>query len=244
VGEKAVYADPVAAAGEKLLPKYGIEVIGVWRPSSLATDLTAELTAIKGKGAHIIWEINNAPMGYALAKGVSDLKVPVAVFGAEGRAQEKLWWKTTEGKGNYTATMIQHCAAIAFTPKSQPFFREYEKRFDDYPGVAGFVYDCGLILQDAIERAGTLDFDAVVAALEKTDFEGAQGRIAFETSHELKWGPGWTTGGVVQWVDGKLNPVWPAPWPGCPEEWKNVKYEGVKSYVIPPLVLEYWKGKK
>jgi branched-chain amino acid transport system substrate-binding protein len=36
---------------EKVLPKFGMEVAGVWRPSPVATDVTAELSAIQRSGA-------------------------------------------------------------------------------------------------------------------------------------------------------------------------------------------------
>ncbi len=42
------------------------------------------------------------------------------------------------------------------------------------------------VLKDAIERAGSLDSDAVVAALEKTDMMGVYGRIKFDPkSHQV-----------------------------------------------------------
>ena len=42
------------------------------------------------------------------------------------------------------------------------------------------------VLKDAIERAGSLDSDAVIAALEKTDMMGVYGRIKFNPkSHQV-----------------------------------------------------------
>jgi branched-chain amino acid transport system substrate-binding protein len=54
-----------------------------------------------------------------------------------------------------------------------------------------------------------------VAAMEKTDLVGTQGRIQFygkdsEYTHALKYGPGLVTGLFIQWQDGKQVPVWPA----------------------------------
>jgi branched-chain amino acid transport system substrate-binding protein len=44
------------------------------------------------------------------------------------------------------------------------------------------------ILAEAMERAGTIDPDAVVAALEKTDRQGAIGRIRFGKNHQVVYG--------------------------------------------------------
>jgi branched-chain amino acid transport system substrate-binding protein len=55
----------------------------------------------------------------------------------------------------------------------------------------------------------------MVAALEKTDYEGTIGRIRFygksdEFTHAMKYGPGLVTGVNIQWQDGKQVAVWPA----------------------------------
>jgi branched-chain amino acid transport system substrate-binding protein len=68
-------------------------------------------------------------------------------------------------------------------------------------------------LKDAIERAGTIDSDAIVTALEKTDMMGVFGRIRFDPkSHQVipsndpKEG---AVGTVFQWLDGKRVVVFP-----------------------------------
>src|SRR4030042_1828488 len=53
--EKAMWADPMIPAAEANTPKMGMEVVGVWRPSDKATDVTAELSAIQRSEAHIIF---------------------------------------------------------------------------------------------------------------------------------------------------------------------------------------------
>jgi branched-chain amino acid transport system substrate-binding protein len=69
------------------------------------------------------------------------------------------------------------------------------------------------VLKDAIERAGTLDSDKVVAALEKTDLMGVYGRIRFDPqSHQvipaLDPEEG-AVGSILQWQDGKRVVVFP-----------------------------------
>jgi branched-chain amino acid transport system substrate-binding protein len=55
VAEKAMWADPMVKATEGFVPKMGMEVAGVWRPSPVATDVMAELSAIQRSGAHLIF---------------------------------------------------------------------------------------------------------------------------------------------------------------------------------------------
>ena len=43
VAEKAAWADPIVGIAQENLPKMGMEIVGVWRPSPTATDTTSEL---------------------------------------------------------------------------------------------------------------------------------------------------------------------------------------------------------
>jgi branched-chain amino acid transport system substrate-binding protein len=69
------------------------------------------------------------------------------------------------------------------------------------------------VLKDAIERAGSLDSDAVVAALEKTDLMGVYGRIKFDPkSHQVipSVDPNeGAVGTIFQWQAGKRIVVFP-----------------------------------
>jgi branched-chain amino acid transport system substrate-binding protein len=69
------------------------------------------------------------------------------------------------------------------------------------------------VLKDAIERAGTLDPDKLVEAMEKTDMEGVYGRLRFDPkSHQVipafdpKEG---AVGTILQWQAAKRVVVFP-----------------------------------
>jgi branched-chain amino acid transport system substrate-binding protein len=68
-------------------------------------------------------------------------------------------------------------------------------------------------LKDAIERAGSLDSDKVVAALEKTDLMGVYGRIKFNPkNHQIipSVDPNeGAVGTIFQWQAGKRVVVFP-----------------------------------
>lgn len=60
------------------------------------------------------------------------------------------------------------------------FEAEYRKSFDRFPeSYALEAYDSMMIMASAIEAAGSLDPDAIIAALEATDLELAQGHYYF-----------------------------------------------------------------
>jgi len=114
-------------------------------------------------------------------------------------------------------------------------------------------------LKEAIERAQSLDVEALVPALEKTDHLGATVRTRFSTRdnqypHDPILGPQDSTAIGLQWQNGKLVCIWPdgkeAPAElisaGFPKGWDTVRYKGAGygKYILPPWVVEYWKGKK
>jgi branched-chain amino acid transport system substrate-binding protein len=131
----------------------------------------------------------------------------------------------------------------AITPKTMPFWDAYVKKFNDFPGYDSSTYDAVYLLKGAVERAGTIDADAIVPEMEKTDYVGAFGRIIYfpkdhQWPHDVKFGPGFDTWVVSQWLGPeKLAVVWPYGWQG-------VTYKGSQKYQLPPWVVDYWKKHK
>jgi len=118
------------------------------------------------------------------------------------------------------------------------------------PTYTAGTYDAIFGLVGAIERAGTLDSDAVVVELEKTDV-AATGAPRFvytgmdaplNNPHDVTYGPGYTTGIATQWQDGKLLAVWPNPAYATDEAWKAVNYPGIAKWKSPPVVVDKLKA--
>jgi branched-chain amino acid transport system substrate-binding protein len=235
VAEKAAWADPMVKIAQANLPKMGMEVVGVWRPSPTATDTTAELSAIQRAGAHIIFTTFSSSVGIPLAKQAGELKIPAALAGINVEAQKDGFWKATGEKGNYSLT-INTYARVKITPKTIPFFDKYLKEFKEAPNYTAGTYDAVYMLKDAIEKSGTLDADKLVPVLEKTDVIDTAGKFVFTKDHDVTWGPGFVTAVGTQWQNGKNMCVWP-------NGWKGVKYEGTVDYKLPPVMVEHYKKK-
>ena len=62
-----------------------------------ATDMSAELLAVKNKGAHILFVINWGPSGLVLAKQWEELKIPAVLAGAIGEITYSRFGKVQEG---------------------------------------------------------------------------------------------------------------------------------------------------
>ena len=243
--EKAEVGDLIVAASKHLVPAMGegIELVGEWRPSPTATDVTAELSAIKDSGAHIILTFFSGPAGIVYAKQWGELEIPATSVGVNAEAQKMGFWDATGGKGNYDTTLNSY-ARIEYTDKTIPFFDKFVAEMGEFPIYTAGTYDAIYILKDAIERAGTLDSDAVVIELENTEYFGSMGRWVFTSTetgnpHDVMWGPEYVTGIGTQWQDGELLCVWP-PVDGS---WNGLVYEGTVAYKLPPWVIDYWEAK-
>ncbi len=233
MAESAVWTDPIVAASQQQIPAMGMEVAGVWRPSAVATDVTAELSAIRASGAHIILTFMSGPVGGVFARQYEELKIPAAATGINVDAQGGKFWQVTGGKGNYVST-LNLLGRAALSPKAIPFYDKFVARYGEIPVYTAATYDALYMLVEAIERAGSIDADAVVKELEKTDYAAIGGRLVFTENHDVTWGPKHVTGLGTQWSEGKLNVFWPNGWEG-------IKHEGTARFVLPPWMIEHWK---
>jgi len=74
-----------------------------------------------------------------------------------------------------------HYSTSDESEKVQSFLKNYQAKYGEMPNsFAALAYDTAYILKDAFERAGSVEPDAVVAALAATDYEGVTGHITFD----------------------------------------------------------------
>jgi len=236
VGEKAVWIDPMIKAIEANVPKMGMELVGVWRPSQTATDVTAELTAIQRADAQIIFTIFSASVGITFARQAGELKVPAAFVGINVEAQKDGFWAAAQGKGNYAVSMSTFIRGVAYNELTEPFIEKYISRFGELPTYTAVTYDAiKTTLGEAIGEAGTIDTEKLIPIIEKAERIGvAAPKAKFDKNHDLVFGPGYATGITFQWQDGKMKGWWPNGWEG-------VTYKGMVPYKIPPWMIEKYK---
>jgi len=247
VMEKALWADPMVPAAEATIPKMGMEVAGIWRPSSIATDVTAELSAIQRSEANIIFEIFSSSVGIPFSRQAGELKIPAFQVGINVEGQKEGFWQATQGMGNYVMTSNTYARGVEANELTKPFVEGYIKRFGEVPTYTSDTYASIIYaLKPAIEEAGTLDSDKIVSILENRVFKVPSGTIKYMKNaegkplHDLTFGPGFVTGLATQWQDGKIMGVWPNKWKATPEA-PEVTYKGMVPIKIPPWMIEKYK---
>jgi branched-chain amino acid transport system substrate-binding protein len=150
-----------------------------------ATDFSMGLLKARREKAQVILIWMDMPEVSILLKQWHDMKLPALPFGSIiAAAEQPGFWDATEGKGEYCLANVVNAgnAPCNATPWTMKFVKAYEKRWNIEPEGYGTStsYMAPYVLKDAIERAGSLESDAVVKALEKTDMMGVYGRIRFD----------------------------------------------------------------
>jgi len=201
--------------------KNGWTVVGQESYPTGASDFSSALMKAKSGGAQVILPIFDMPQSGTLVKQWKSMKVPAIMAGFISPLTGPGAWQTFEKKiGGAINCNFELGSAIASkkVPKSVELLKAYEKKFGK-PMEAGHgvgpSYESVYILKEAIERAGSLDPDAIVAQLEKTDRMGVMGRAKFDDGHQVIFGMDPNESVVAcafQWTDkGERVNVFPEP---------------------------------
>jgi len=214
MSEDAAWTKPLDVGYEECLPKIGLKVLDHIRFSPDTTDFTPIFNKIEGsKPDVIITGISH--VGVQPTVQWKNQQVPIPMFGISSQATNETFGKDTNDAAEGVLYQGVSGPNVAVTPKSVPFADGFKKRYGNYPSYAGYTaYDEVYYIADAVKRAGSTDADKLVAALEKTDWEGTIGRVQFygkddPFTHSIKYGKGLITGLMLQWQDGKQSAVWP-----------------------------------
>ena len=191
-----------------------------------SADFSTGLMKAQNGGAQVIMPIFDMVETNVLIKQWKSMRVNALMAGFTSRLGIPEAWKNCDGKiGGAMEAIYELGSGIgsAKVPGSLEFQAAFEKRWKGYPsGTGGHgpgpAYESVKVLAEAIERAGTLDADPVVAELEKTDRMGIFGRIRFNDVHQVPYG-----------LDFEKTAI------GCVVQWTE---EGKRVIVYPPILAE------
>lgn len=214
MSEDAAWTKPLDVGYEECLPKIGLKVVDHIRFSPDTTDFTPIFNKVEAaKPDVIITGISH--VGVQPTVQWKNQQVPIPMFGISSQATNETFGKDTNDAAEGVLYQGVSGPNVAVTPKSVPFAEDFKKRYGNYPSYAGHTaYDEVYYIADAVKRAGSVEADKVVDALEKTDWEGTIGRVQFygkddPFTHSIKYGKGLITGLMLQWQGGKQVAVWP-----------------------------------
>jgi branched-chain amino acid transport system substrate-binding protein len=203
----------------KTLASKGWKVLGTEVYPTGALDYSTGLLKARDQKAQILFVWMDHPEIAVLVKQWKDLKIPaLPIAGISSAVEQPGGWANTDGAVAYWVASPANAgnAPSNATPLTMKFYEAYKKRWLVEPEGYGTSssYTAVYVLADAIRRAGSLDSDKLVAALEKTDLISVYGKIAFDPkthqvipSYNPKEG---AVGTWFQWQDGKRIVTWPS----------------------------------
>lgn len=219
VHQDVAWAKGTAGGVAKLAQADGWTVVGTDAYPTGSRDFSSSLTKAKIGGAQVLVPVFDMPESGVLVKQAQSMKVSALIAGNISPAAPGNAWTTFNGEiDGLVAFMFEPGALPVKTPRSMAFAEAFGAKYGDEARLKlsnhgpGPSYDAIHVLAAAITRAGTLDSDAIVAQLEKTDMEGAIGRIKFNKDHQVVYGedPVQTATSVAfQWKAGKRVVVYP-----------------------------------
>ncbi|MEW6673252.1 MAG: ABC transporter substrate-binding protein [Thermodesulfobacteriota bacterium] len=174
--------------------KNGWTVLGLESYPTGTSDFSSALMKVRSLGAQVIMPIFDMPQSGTLVKQWNAMKVPAILSGFISPLAGSAAWETFDGKiGGATNTIFELGSGIGSgkVPPSKDFFDKYLKKYGkEIQAGHGPApsYESVYILKEAIERAGSLDPDSIVAELEKTDRIGVLGRVKFDEGHQAVYG--------------------------------------------------------
>lgn len=221
IHQDVAWANGTAGGVEKWFKDNGWTVVGNDAYPTGATEFSASLSKAKDGKADVIVPIFDMPQSGALLKQARAMQVPSLLAGfispVAPASAAKAFGSDVEGMVNF----IFENGPIAekTVPLSVQYNDNYAKKYGEEARTKlsghgpGPAYDSVYVLKAAIERAGSLDGDALVTALEATDMDGVIGHIKFGKDHQVIFGldPKTTAlGAAFQWRNGTRIPVFPA----------------------------------
>ncbi|MBF0551895.1 MAG: ABC transporter substrate-binding protein [Deltaproteobacteria bacterium] len=196
----------------------GWEILGQENYPSSTSDFSIGLAKAGATGAQVILSIFDHPSSGALALQWHQLGIPALLVGYISPMVGSRAWATYKHQIDGAMLLVYELGDMpsrCYPPATkfyENFRRKYGREIEAGHGPAP-AYESVYLLVEAMEKAGTLDPAAVVAAIKKTDRQGTMGRLRFHQGGQIIFGRDPQQEAVVclfQWTpDGRRKIIFP-----------------------------------
>jgi branched-chain amino acid transport system substrate-binding protein len=213
LSEDAAWTQSLDKAYLECLPKAGVRVVGHLRYAPNTVDFAPIFQSINQQHPDMI-VTGIAHSGLTATVQWHNNKEPFLFTGVISVASSPSYWKETGGACNGLISQAG-TSDSPLTPKTQEFAKKYYETFKILPPYTGYVaYDTLYILANAIKRAKSTNTDALIKALEATNYIGVMGHIEFYPpsspfAHNIRYGKNFVVSPAIQWQNGKIVTIWP-----------------------------------
>ena len=159
----------------------GGEIVEEQRYQAGGTDFSAQLTAIRGSGAEVVFIPGYYTEAANIAVQARKIGIKIPLLGADGWDSSKL--AEIGGDAMNNTFYSNHYSHEDPSPRVQEFIKKYKaKHGGETPdGLAALGYDAARILYQAMDKAPSLSGKDIAAELAKiADFDGVTGKITID----------------------------------------------------------------
>lgn len=182
--ENSAYGNIRSELAHEWLPTYGIqtEVVTIDLPTTNFSPMIARIVALDKLPDAVFTYVHNGDslllQQQLVAAGIGPESGTLLITTASALNDTKFWQQVPNG----AFTVVTQVGPWPSTVPAagQRFAALYQQYFDRWPEATAFeAYDALWLMADAIGRAGSLQADAIIHALETTDIELASGHYTF-----------------------------------------------------------------
>ncbi len=215
--EDTDFGESTAAGQKQYLEEAGMEMVLEVKYPASAADLTTEVSKVKAANPDAVLTVTYLNDSILIARarealGMTNIPFIDAAGGTVDPEFIKQLGQTAEG----WFTEIEY---TKYAAGAEDLNNRYVAVFgDDITGNGAYAYQAGYVIADALERAGSVDRDAVRDALAKTDLPSGPSmvlptdHIYFDENGQNPNAPLF----IVQVQGGELIPVWPGAYAAKP----------------------------
>jgi len=200
IDDATAYGEGLANEVEKALKAANVKVLPREKGTDKQTDWKAVLTKIKGKNPDAVFYGGMDATGGPLLKQGRELGVKAVFSFGDGACTDEM----TKLAGAAADGLLCSQAGLPPQAADKKFLDAYKKKFNVDPIIyAPFTYDAANLLIEAMKKANSAEPAKYLPELQKIDFKGATGKIAFDDKGDRK------DAEITMFTmkDGKLAPI-------------------------------------
>ncbi|MAT99845.1 MAG: hypothetical protein CL608_22110 [Anaerolineaceae bacterium] len=201
--ESTDWGEEMAALWQESAPEYGYEVVVHEEYAPGTTDYTDLILRAQEAEANMLLALPIPPDGIALYRQMGELGY-TPDFSFMVRAADVPTWRDLGTVGDYVVLAPGWHNAMTYAGVEELNAQHVEMEGRPADPMVGPAYSAIQILVDAIERAGTLEHEALRDAIAETDMTAMIGPVTFRDD-----GTGIVVTPFLQYQNGEIELVWP-----------------------------------
>jgi branched-chain amino acid transport system substrate-binding protein len=177
IDDATAYGEGLANEVEKTLKAANVRVLPREKGDDKRTDWKAVLTKVKGRNPDAVFYGGMDATGGPLLKQARELAIKAVFAFGDGACTDKMKELAVDAADGLLCSQ----AGIPPLASSKKFLEGYKAKFKADPILyAPFTYDATNLLIEAMKKANSPDPAKYLPVLQKIEFSGSTGRIAFD----------------------------------------------------------------